>query len=451
MNQREYRIGPGAASLMLLVVVLSMSVLGMLALMSARSDENLSLRSAEVARQVAELNVSAERSLAELDDALAKAAGAAQSEDDYLARVEAALNEAMTLEGRTVSWKETNDEGRTLACAVELEPFGAFPRFVRTVYHLAIDEGAMEGEDLLFDAGYIGEHSDELLHRDGDDDFSFSFNRQARFRCNAYKQRGTLAATCRVVTFGLPDPDALHIPPMVIDLVSSCRNGMVLVTGPAGSGKSTTLACMVDRINSNQDVHIITIEDPIEYLHAHKRALVSQREIPNDASSFARALRAAMREAPDVIMLGEMRDYETVQTALTAAETGHLLLSSLHTVGAAKTIDRIVDTFPANQQQQVRVQLSMVLRAVVSQRLVPTVDGTQVPVFEVMTINPAIQNMIRDGKTFQIDNAIYGGAASQAMLSMDNELIRLTKEGRITKEAAQLYAVNPDMLRKRLI
>ena len=202
---------------------------------------------------------------------------------------------------------------------------------------------------------------------------------------------------------------------------------------------------MVDRINSNQDVHIITIEDPIEYLHAHKRALVSQREIPNDASSFARALRAAMREAPDVIMLGEMRDYETVQTALTAAETGHLLLSSLHTVGAAKTIDRIIDTFPANQQQQVRVQLSMVLRAVVSQRLVPTVDGTQVPVF------PAIQNMIRDGKTFQIDNVIYGGAASQAMLSMDNELIRLTKEGRITKEAAQLYAVNPDMLRKRLI
>ena len=207
---------------------------------------------------------------------------------------------------------------------------------------------------------------------------------------------------------------------------------------------------MVDRINADQDVHIITIEDPIEYLHAHKRALVSQREIPNDACSFARALRAAMREAPDVIMLGEMRDYETVQTALTAAETGHLLLSSLHTVGAAKTIDRIIDTFPASQQQQVRVQLSMVLRAVVSQRLVPTVDGTQTPVFEVMAVNPAIQNMIRDGKTFQIDNVIYGGAASQAMLSMDNELIRLAKEGRITREMAQLYAVNPDMLRKRL-
>ena len=206
----------------------------------------------------------------------------------------------------------------------------------------------------------------------------------------------------------------------------------------------------MDKANAERADHIITIEDPIEYLHAHKRALVSQREIPNDACSFARALRAAMREAPDVIMLGEMRDYETVQTALTAAETGHLLLSSLHTVGAAKTIDRIIDTFPASQQQQVRVQLSMVLRAVVSQRLVPTVDGTQMPVFEVMAVNPAIQNMIRDGKTFQIDNVIYGGAASQAMLSMDNELIRLAKEGRITRETAQLYAVNPDMLRKRL-
>ena len=298
--------------------------------------------------------------------------------------------------------------------------------------------------------GMAGGHSDEMLRRDGDDDFSFSFNRQARFRCNAYKQRGTLAATFRLVAFGLPDPRKLNIPQMATGLTDSCRSGMILVTGPAGSGKSTTLACMVDQINEERDVHIITIEDPIEYLHPHKRALVSQREIPGDACSFARALRAAMRDAPDVIMLGEMRDYETVQTALTAAETGHLLLSSLHTVGAAKTIDRIIDTFPASQQQQVRVQLSMVLRAVVSQRLVPTVDGTQMPVFEVMAVNPAIQNMIRDGKTFQIDNVIYGGAASQAMLSMDNELIRLAKEGRITRETAQLYAVNPDMLRKRL-
>ena len=295
------------------------------------------------------------------------------------------------------------------------------------------------------------DHTEETLQREGDDDFSFSLQNLARFRCNAYKQRGTLAATFRLVAFGLPDPRKLNIPQMVTGLTDSCRSGMILVTGPAGSGKSTTLACMVDRINEERDGHIITIEDPIEYLHPHKRALVSQREIPGDACSFARALRAAMREAPDVIMLGEMRDYETIQTALTAAETGHLLLSSLHTVGAAKTIDRIIDIFPANQQQQVRIQLSMVLQAVISQRLVPTVDGGQIPVFEMMTVTPAIQNMIRDGKTFQIDNVIYGGAASQAMLSMDNELVRLAREGRITRETAQLYAVNPETLRKRLV
>ena len=229
--------------------------------------------------------------------------------------------------------------------------------------------------DMIREAyGMAGDHSDELLHRDGDDDFSFSFNRQARFRCNAYKQRGTLAATCRVVTFGLPDPDALHIPPMVIDLwrVLPQRHGARHRPGGQRQEHDARLHGGPHQLQSAM-VHIITIEDPIEYLHAHKRALVSQREVAQRCKHrLQRALRAAMREAPDVIMLGEMRDYETVQTALTAAETGHLLLSSLHTVGAAKTIDRIIDTFPANQQQQVRVQLSMVLRAVVSQRLVPT-------------------------------------------------------------------------------
>lgn len=288
------------------------------------------------------------------------------------------------------------------------------------------------------------------IRESGDDDFSFSLARQARFRCNAYQQRGTLAASYRVVTFGLPDPNELHIPKLVMDLTQN-RNGMILVTGPAGSGKSTTLACMVDRMNTERSGHIITIEDPIEYLHPHKKSLVSQREIPNDSATFARALRAALRQAPDVIMLGEMRDNETMQTAITAAETGHLLLSSLHTVGAAKTIDRIIDTFPANQQQQVRIQLSMVLRAVVSQRLVPTVTGEQTPVFEVMTINSAVQNMIRDGKTYQIDNVIYSGAADQSMISMDNELLSLVRAGRVTKENAILYAANPDMLRKRLM
>jgi len=283
----------------------------------------------------------------------------------------------------------------------------------------------------------------------GDDDFSFSLERLCRFRCNAYKQRGSFAATYRAVTFGLPDPAELGIPDTVMNL-TQMRSGMILVTGPAGSGKSTTLACMVDSINNTREGHIVTIEDPIEYLHPHKKSLVSQREVPNDSPTFARALRAVLRQAPDVIMLGEMRDHETMQTAITAAETGHLLLSSLHTVGAAKTIDRIIDAFPPNQQQQLRIQLSMVLRAVVSQRLVPAKTGEQIAVFEVMTVNSAIQNMIREGKTHQIDNVIYGGMADHTMLSMDNELSRLYAAGRISKETAVAYAVKPEMMAKRL-
>ena len=295
----------------------------------------------------------------------------------------------------------------------------------------------------------------ELAHRDfnlvekeGDDDFSFAILNVSRFRCNAYRQRGTMAAICRIVNFELPDPRKMSIPPLVMDLAAQ-RSGMILVTGPAGSGKSTTLACMVDRINDTRSAHIVTIEDPIEYLHRHKKSLVSQREVPNDAATFARALRAALRQAPDVVMLGEMRDLDTVRTAITAAETGHLLLSSLHTIGAAKTVDRIIDTFPAQQQAQIRVQLSMVLKAVVSQRLVPTVDGKRLPVFEVMTVNAAIQNMIRDGRTHQIDNVIYGGT-DRNMLSMDMELQRLVREGRITRETALLYAANPETLSKRI-
>ena len=288
---------------------------------------------------------------------------------------------------------------------------------------------------------------DHLLH-DGDDDFSFAIKDVSRFRCNAYKQRGTVAAICRIVNFALPDASAMHIPPQVMEL-ANLRSGMVLVTGPAGSGKSTSLACIVDKINSEREAHIITIEDPIEYLHRHKKSLVSQREVPNDAATFSRALRAALRQAPDVVLLGEMRDLDTIRTAITAAETGHLLLSTLHTIGAAKTVDRIVDTFPAEQQAQIRVQLSMVLRAVVSQRLVPTKDGGRVPVFELMTVNPAIQNMIRDGRTHQIDNVIFGGS-DKSMISMDAELQRLVREGTITRDMALLHAVNPETLAKRI-
>ena len=295
----------------------------------------------------------------------------------------------------------------------------------------------------------------ELAHRDikhldqaGDDDFSFAIQKVSRFRCNTYRQRGTLAAICRIVNFELPDANQMHIPALVLDMARQ-RSGMILVTGPAGSGKSTTLACIVDQINATREAHIVTIEDPIEYLHRHKKSLVSQREVPNDAVTFSRALRAALRQAPDVVMLGEMRDLDTIRTAITAAETGHLLLSSLHTIGAAKTVDRIIDTFPAEQQAQIRVQLSMVLKAVVSQRLVPTVDGGRVPVFEVMTVNPAIQNMIRDGRTHQIDNVIFGGA-DKNMISMDAELQRLVREKRITREIALSYAANPETLAKRI-
>ena len=305
-----------------------------------------------------------------------------------------------------------------------------------------------DSEKLVEEMYQLAHRDFKLLNREGDDDFSFAIKDVSRFRCNAYMQRGTVAAICRIVNFELPHVSDLGIPDIVMTLCSQ-RSGMVLVTGPAGSGKSTTLACMIDKINGDRQSHIITIEDPIEYLHRHKKSLVSQREVPNDAATFSRALRAALRQAPDVIMLGEMRDLDTIRTAITAAETGHLLLSSLHTIGAAKTVDRIIDTFPAEQQTQIRVQLSMVLKAVISQRLVPTVNGGRVPVFEVMTVNPAIQNMIRDGRTHQIDNVIYGGS-DKTMLSMDAELMRLVKTGKITRDIALLYAANPETLAKRI-
>ena len=289
----------------------------------------------------------------------------------------------------------------------------------------------------------------QAFEQTGDLDFAYDIPGLARYRANFFRQNRGISAVFREIPQRISTVEELGLPIMLREL-ALLPKGLVLVTGPTGSGKSTTLAALVDYANTKRRDHIITIEDPIEFVHQSKSCLVNQREIGRDSRSFGTALRSALREDPDIILVGEMRDLETISLALEAAETGHLVFATLHTISAPKTIDRIIDTFPASQQQQVRVQLSMVLRAVVSQRLVPTVDGTQTPVFEVMAVNPAIQNMIRDGKTFQIDNVIYGGAASQAMLSMDNELIRLAKEGRITREMAQLYAVNPDMLRKRL-
>ena len=282
----------------------------------------------------------------------------------------------------------------------------------------------------------------------GDDDFSFAVPGLSRFRVSAYKQRGALSAVIRIITFDLPDYSELGIPDTIINMGNG-SGGMILVTGPAGSGKSTTLACIIDHINKTRDKHIITLEDPLEYLHRHNRSIVSQREINVDTENYVTALRAALRQSPDVILLGEMRDYETISIAMTAAETGHMLFSTLHTIGAANTIDRIIDVFPANQQRQVAVQLSMVLSAVVSQQLLPTVDGGVVPAFEIMTLNPAIRNMIRDNKIPLIEGLLYS-SSKEDMISMDSSILKLYQEGRITRETALLYATNPEMLERKL-
>ena len=282
----------------------------------------------------------------------------------------------------------------------------------------------------------------------GDDDFSFSVPGMARFRVNVYRQRGSMAAVIRVVAFDIPSWKDLLIPEGVMAL-SQVQHGMVLVTGTAGSGKSTTQACIIDRINQTRECHIITLEDPIEYLHRDQKSIVSQREMAIDTADYPSALRACLRQAPDVILLGEMRDQETIHTAMTAAETGHLLIATLHTKGAVNTIDRIVDTFPSGQQDQVRVQLSMVLRTVVSQQLVPNTRGGLVPAFEIMHVNNAIRSLIRDSKTHQIDNAIAAGGG-EGMITMDQSLLALYKGGEVTAETALAYADNPDQLKRRM-
>ena len=303
--------------------------------------------------------------------------------------------------------------------------------FLRQIYHMANDR-----------------NFDSFLET-GDDDFSFSIPGLSRFRVNTYRQRGSLAAVIRVIAFELPDPDVLNIPEDVMSAADFTK-GMVLVTGPAGSGKSTTMACIVDRINHSREGHIITLEDPLEYLHRHDKCIVSQREICTDTESYLVSLRATLRQSPDVILLGEMRDYETIQTAMTAAETGHLVLSSLHTTSAANTIGRIVDVFEPTQQRQVSIQLSMVLQAVISQQLIPDVNGHTIPVFEVMRLNPAIRNMIRDNKVHQIDGVI-ASSAHEHMRSMDQSLLELYRQRKITKETALKFASNADMLKRKLI
>ncbi len=295
--------------------------------------------------------------------------------------------------------------------------------------------------------GFAPYCSYENFVANGEDDFSFSLSQVGRFRVNVYRQRNSEAAVLRVVNFDLPNPEDLNIPESVLNL-SDRRKGIILVSGPAGSGKSTTLACLIDRMNETRSCHIITIEDPIEFLHSHKKSIVSQREVYHDTASYLNALKSALREAPEVILLGEMRDEETVSTALSAAETGHLILSTLHTVGAVNTIDRIIDMFQGHQDQ-VRSQLSMILEAIISEQLIPGKDGVLIPVFEIMLVNPAIRSQIRENKIHQIENTMISNRQN-GMVMMDDAIYDLYQQGKITKDIAIQYSLHPDRMKTRV-
>src|SRR4051794_14433382 len=283
------------------------------------------------------------------------------------------------------------------------------------------------------------------LETDWQIDLSYSVPGKARFRVNAYFQRAAIGAVMRTIPQDIPAIESLGVPPVLLDFIRKPR-GFVLVTGPTGSGKSTTLAAMVDRINEERHEHIMTVEDPIEFLHRHKNCVVNQRELGTDAHSFSDALKAALRQDPDVILVGEMRDLETMSTALTAAETGHLVFATLHTQDTSQTVDRIVDAFPTGQQQQVRVQLAMALQGIVTQQLLPTPDGRERTVAcEILVPTPAVRNLIREGKTHQIYSALQTGGA-HGMQTMDAALVELVRTGRITRELAQKRSSTPEEL-----
>lgn len=311
-----------------------------------------------------------------------------------------------------------------------------------------IGERPLEPQDTMeLTKESMSEKQFKELDEIGEIDFSYSSPGIGRFRVNAYKQRGSYGMALRVIPLTIPTMESLGLPKVISDIARLPR-GLVLVTGPTGSGKSTTLASMIDQINRERACHILTLEDPLEYLHKHKKAMVNQREIGSDSASFASALRGALREDPDVILVGEMRDLETIGIAITAAETGHLVLSTLHTNGAAKTIDRVIDVFPPHQQQQIRVQLASVIQAIVSQQLLPRSDGKgRVGAYEIMIATPAIRNLIREDKIHQIDTSIQTGAKLQ-MQTMDSSLIDLYTRGLILKDVALTQAINPEDMKK---
>jgi twitching motility protein PilT len=286
----------------------------------------------------------------------------------------------------------------------------------------------------------LDDQQKQILERDLELDFSFAYGDIARFRVNAFHEKGNLAAALRLIPTKIRTIEELGLP-KVIETFTQYPRGLVLITGPTGSGKSTTQAAMIDKINTEKPLHIITIEDPIEYQHHHKQSIIVQREVHFDTRSFGAALRSALREDPDVVLIGEMRDLETIATAITVAETGHLVLATLHTNSASQSIDRIIDVFPPHQQQQIRIQLSNVLQGIVSQRLIPMVGGGRIAAAEVLVVNAAVRNIIREAKTHQIDAVIQTGA-EEGMQSMDSTLVKLVHEGKVSYEEAKGFAVN---------
>ena len=299
-----------------------------------------------------------------------------------------------------------------------------------------LDEPAVE--TLLF--AILDQDQQQILDKDKEFDFSFAFGTLGRFRVNAYHERGNLAAALRLIPNEIKTINELGVPPVVMNFAKYPR-GLVLVTGPTGSGKSTTLASLIDKLNTETSQHIITIEDPIEFTHASKKSVVVQREVHYDTYSFSAALRSSLRQDPDVVLIGEMRDLETISAAITIAETGHLVLASLHTNSAAQSIDRMIDVFPPHQQSQIRAQLANILMAICSQRLVPAIGGGRVVAAEILIANPAVRNIIREGKSHQLDAVIQTGADA-GMQTMDRTLVGLVQSGVITYDEARSFAVD---------